>query len=152
MPYLSPTVHVPLPRPLFQRLQRIAEVTNRSVEDVLTTTVNAALPPMPDIPADLDEELAAMALFNDESLKAAARSSLAAAQQERLAQLSHVGGERSLTGAEQQELQHLLDLYDRAVLRRAKALAILAQRGYDIDVVGDKTISSGAKTAQKSLA
>jgi hypothetical protein len=36
-------------------------------------------------------------LFSDESLKAAAQPSLSASQQERLAQLSHTGGERTLT-------------------------------------------------------
>jgi hypothetical protein len=29
-------------------------------------------------------------------------------------------------------MTRLLDLYDRAILRRAKALAILAQRGYEL--------------------
>jgi hypothetical protein len=106
------------------------------VEDVLTATVDVALPPGPDIPADLADELAAMVLFSDESLKAAAQSSLSAAQQERLAQFSHAGGERTLSRAEKRKLEYLLDQYDQAVLRRARALAILAQRGYDIDVVG----------------
>jgi hypothetical protein len=136
MTYSSSTVNVPLPRSLFQRLQRIAEVTQRSVEDVLTTTVNVALPPMPDIPADLADELAAMVLYSDESLKAAAQPSFPPTRQERLVQLSQAGKERTLTQAEKSELQHLLDLADRAVLQRARALAILAQRGYDVDEVG----------------
>jgi hypothetical protein len=133
---MIPTVIIRLPQPLFQRLQRIAETTHRSVEDVLTTTVTVALPPMPDIPDDLADELAAMVMFNDESLKAMTQSSLSAAQQERLTQLTYAGGTRPLTEAEKRELKQLLDLYDRAVLYRARALAILAQRGYDIDVVG----------------
>jgi hypothetical protein len=136
MTYSDQTVSIHLPQSLFQRLQRIAAVTHRSVEDVLTTTVDVALPPAADIPADLADELAAMVLFSDESLKAATHSSLSAAQQERLAQLSHAGGARVLTAAEKRELDYLLDYYDRAVLRRARALAILTQRGYDIDVVG----------------
>jgi hypothetical protein len=136
MTYANQTVNVRLPETLFQKLQHIAEVTHRSVEDVLTTTVNAALPSTPDIPTDLANDLAAMILFSDESLKAAVQSSLSAAQQKRLTQLTDAGGDRTLTEAESGELQSLLDLYDRAVLRRAKALAILAQRGYDIDRVG----------------
>lgn len=142
MTYANQTVNVRLPESLFQRLQHIAEITHRSVEDVLTTTVNAALPATSDIPTDLANDLAAMALFSDESLKASAQSSLSAAQQKRLTQLTHAGGRRSLTEAENKELQSLLDLYDRAVLRRAKALAILAQRGYDIDRVGEWPVTT----------
>lgn len=136
MTYADQTVNVRLPESLFQRLQHIADITHRSVEDVLMTTVNAALPATPDIPVELANDLAAMALFSDESLKAAAQSFLSASQQKRLTQLTHAGGKRNLTKAEKGELQSLLDLYDHAVLRRAKALAILAQRGYDIDRVG----------------
>lgn len=142
MSYANQTVNVRLPETLFQRLKHIAELTHRSVEDVLTTTVNAALPASPDIPPELANELAAMTLFSDESLKASAQSSLSAAQQKRLTQLTHAGGIRSLTEAENRELQILRDLYDRAVLRRAKALAILAQRGYDIDRVGQWSVTT----------
>lgn len=136
MTYTNQTVNVRLPQPLFQRLQRIAEVTHRSIEDVLTTTVNAALPTTPDLPVELADELTAMSLFSDDALQAAAQSSLSTAQQKRLAQLTHAGGNRVLTEAENKELKNLLYLHDYAVLRRAKSLAILAQRGYDIDSVG----------------
>lgn len=136
MSYASQSVNVSLPQPLFQRLQRIAETTHRSVEDVLTTTINVALPPTPDLSSDLADELTAMVLFSDEDLQAACQSSLSVAQQKRLGQLSHSGGYRPLTNAESQELRLLLNLYDYAILRRAKALAVLAQRGYDIDIIG----------------
>lgn len=39
---------------------------------------------------------------------------------------------RKLSTAESAELRQLLDLYDRSVLRRAKALSILAHRGYEL--------------------
>ena len=37
-----------------------------------------------------------------------------------------------MTLAERAEQTHLLDLYQRSVLRRAQALALLAYRGYDL--------------------
>ena len=55
-------------------------------------------------------------------------SSLSSAQRRRLDQLSHAAGERSLTTAESAEMARLVDLYDQVVLRRARALALLAQR------------------------
>ncbi|MEW5987250.1 MAG: hypothetical protein AB1791_11490 [Chloroflexota bacterium] len=123
---------VEVPEPLVRRLRRIAEITHRSVEDVLTTTVNAALPPAHDLPADLADEVAALTFFNDEALWAAAESSLTPAQQRRLNQLSHAGGSRPLTRVELAEMAYLIELYDRSVVMRARALAVLAQRGYRI--------------------
>ncbi len=128
----NPMVKVGLPVPLFDRLKRAAELTHRSVEDVLASTVNVALPPDPTLPAEVVDDLAALALFSDEALWAAAESSLSPAQQRRLEQLSDVADSRSLTAAEASELSQLLEHYDRSVLRRAKALAVLAQRGHHI--------------------
>ena len=59
-----------------------------------------------------------MTMFSDEALNAAVESSLAPSQRRRLNQLSHAGGQRLLSAAESAELTHLVDLYDRAVLRR----------------------------------
>lgn len=128
----SPTVSIEVPEPLFRRLQHIAQATHRSVEDVLVTTVNVALPLASNLPPELADELAAMSLYNDEALWATAASALAPAQSKRLHQLSAAAGSRELTAAEDKELATLLAAYDRAVLLRAQALALLAQRGYDI--------------------
>ncbi len=117
----NPMVKVGLPVSLFDRLKRAAELTHRSVEDVLASTVNAALPPDPALPAEVVDDLAALVLFSDDALWAAAESALSPAQQRRLEQLSTVADSRSLTGAESSELSHLLEQYDRSVLRRAKA-------------------------------
>jgi hypothetical protein len=132
MVYQAPMVNVQIPEPIYRRLRRAAELTYRSVEDVLTTTVDAALSLSPDLPEDLANDLAAMMMFSDAALWAASESSLSAAEQRRLRQLTHVGGRRAQSVAEKAEMQRLLDKYDYSVLRRAKALSILAQRGYEL--------------------
>ncbi len=126
------TVSVGLPRSVFLKLERAAELTHRTIEDVLTTTVNAALVEHPDLPIDLANELSAMYLFSDEALWAATHPCLSATEQVRLSQLNHRAGERPLTQAEIAEQEHLLTAYHRSVLRRAKSLAILAQRGHPL--------------------
>ncbi len=73
-----------------------------------------------------------MRFLSDEALWAAAQPSLAPAQRQRLEQLNHIGGERPFTEAEAAEQAALLEAYDRSVLRRAQALAVLAQRGHPI--------------------
>lgn len=127
-----PMVRIGVPVPIYDRLKRAAALTHRSVEDILITTVNAALPPDPNLPTELANDLAALALYSDDALWAAAESSLSAGQQYRLEQLATTADARSLTAAESSELTQLMELFDRSVLRRAKALAILAQRGYEV--------------------
>jgi hypothetical protein len=126
------TVSVQLPRPIFLRLKDVAELTHRSVEEVLVTTVDAALPEHRDLPAGLANELTAMNLLSDEALWAATEPSLSPTEQRRLSQLNHSAEDRPLTKAERAEQEQLLFAYHRSILRRAKALAILTQRGHPL--------------------
>jgi hypothetical protein len=73
-----------------------------------------------------------MYLFSDEALWAAAAPSFSPSEEQRLDQLNSAAGQRELTAAEEAEQSSLIAAYRRSVLRRAKALAILAQRGHHI--------------------
>ncbi|MBN1429365.1 MAG: hypothetical protein JXB07_13410 [Anaerolineae bacterium] len=139
----SQTVSVGLPKSVFMKLDRVAELTHRSVEDVLAATVDAVLVAPAGLPTDLANELAAMQVFSDEALWAAAQPSLSPAEQTRLSQLNHTAGERSLTAAEASEQEYLLVAYNSSVLRRAQALAILHQRGHSIQEQDIPSDSSG---------
>ena len=88
-----------------------------------------------ELPADLAAQLTAMALFSDEALWAATASSLSPAQQRQMDQLIAKGKVRKLGRTESAELESLLEEYDRAVLRRAKALAVLSNRGYELPIL-----------------
>jgi hypothetical protein len=129
---LEQTLTIKLPESLLQRVQRVAELTYRSVDEVLVSALDATLRVPPGLPTALADELAALALFTDEALLAATKSSLSLAQQHRLRQLTEASKTRTLTSAESAELDHLVERYDIAVLRRAQALALLAQRGYSL--------------------
>jgi len=126
------TIAIEVPAPLFERLRCAASLTHRSVEDIAATSIESVLPPNPDLPSEAADELAAMHVFSDEALWAAIQPSLPASQEHRLRQLNAAAGERELTPAEQDEQQELISTFRRAVLRRAKALALLAQRGHRI--------------------
>jgi len=125
-------ISVQLPEPLFQRLKRVAELTHRSLEELAATTLEAALPLAPDVPPEIANELTAMHLFNDEALWAATAPSLSPTDETRLTQLNSASAARALTRAEQAEQHSLIAAYHRSVLRRAKALALLAQRGHQL--------------------
>jgi hypothetical protein len=129
---LEQTLTVRLPPPILDKLRRAAELTYRSVDEVLASAINATLIAPVGLPDDLAGELAAMRLLSDQALRAAVHPSLSPAEQHRLHQLNHTAGERSLTPAEAAEQTALLTAYHRSVLRRAQALAILAERGHPI--------------------
>ena len=126
------TLTIRLPASVVAKLKRAAALTYRSVDDIVATTVDAALAEPPSVPVDLAAEFAAMHLLSDQALQAAAQPSLSPAELYRLRQLNHTAGERSLTQAEEAEQTALLDAYHLSVLRRAQALAILAQRGHEM--------------------
>jgi hypothetical protein len=128
------TVSVQVPEPIFRKLKRAADVTCRPVEEVLAATLNAALPEPSGLPPELADELASMHLFSDDALWAATEPSLSPTEQRRLGQLNRIAGQRPLTKAEEAEQEQLLAAYHRSVLRRAQALAILAQRGHPIPI------------------
>ena len=137
----SAMVSINLPERLFQKLKRVADLTHRSVEEVAVTSLEVVLPTDQDLPVDLADELAAMRLFRDDTLWAATTPSLTSAEEQHLLHLNRTAGERDLTSDEKAEQQRLIDTYQRSVIRRAQALAILAQRGHDISLVVAETVS-----------
>ena len=94
--------------------------------------VAAAVPVADDLPADLAQVISPLALLDDKALWRAARSHLpgeAAAQMEQL----HLKRQRQgLTGSEAEALAGLVRHYERAMLVRAQAAALLKERGYDV--------------------
>ncbi len=70
-----------------------------------------------------------MTLLTDDETENAAQSTFSPVQQQRLERLNQFADLRALTAAELVELDELVNLYDLAVLRRAKALASLAYQG-----------------------
>jgi hypothetical protein len=129
---MAKTVTLTLPDSVLSKLNRAAELTHRSVDEIVAATVEAALTAQVDLPAELEAELAAMRLFSDDALWAATYPSMSAFEQQRLAQLNEAAQDHALTPAEQAEQQSLLRAYNRSILRRAQALAILKQRGHDV--------------------
>lgn len=123
------TVAVEMPLVLFERLERIANTTHRTVEDVLSSTINVALPILPQAPAEVADELAAMQFFNDDALWAATHAMTSNEAEMRLQQLTDLSDQRTLSPSEQKESESLLTSSDRAIVRRAQAIAILTQRG-----------------------
>ena len=126
------SVTLNVPRALYDRLERRAAETHRTVEDVLLDVLVTAVPLADELPSDLAEALSPLTLLDDAALWRAARSHLpteVAAQLEAL----HLKRQREgLTDSETETLARLVRQYERAMLVRAQAAALLKQRGYDV--------------------
>jgi len=85
------------------------------------------------LPADLASELAAFEHLSDDVLWLLATSTLSAEEQEELALLNEAAQQREVTLGERERQDMLLDAYDRVLVRRAHAAAILKGRGHDIN-------------------
>jgi hypothetical protein len=130
-------IPVQVPEPLYRRLERTAKLTRRTVDEVLASTIAVALPSMSDLPEALANELVSMIWLNDEALRAATQPTFTVEQQKRLSELNDLEDQRSLSAPEQAEREVLLAEYNRSILRRAQAFAVLAQRGYPVPAYTD---------------
>ncbi len=129
----TPPITLQLPDDIHQRLQRVAEATNRPLEEIVYKTIQGNLPPsVDDLPPDLQYELAALQNANDEDLWTVAQEQMPAAQWRRHQQLLRKNQSRVLKELEREELSRLRDMADRLVMRRSYALALLKWRGHTL--------------------
>jgi len=85
-----------------------------------------------ELPADLAEAISPLSLLDDESLWRAARTRLPAESATQLESLHLKRQREGLTEAETQTLSGLVRQYERTMLVRAQAVALLKQRGHDV--------------------
>jgi hypothetical protein len=97
--------------------------------------LSTAVPLTSELPGDLEEAISPLAVLDDEALWRAARSRLAPEDATRLEELHHKREREGLSEDESQVLAGLLRQYERAMLVRAQAAALLRQRGHDVSVL-----------------
>jgi hypothetical protein len=84
------------------------------------------------LPADVEAELRALEVLNDDVLWAIARSRMNAAKQRRWRRLLEENRQGALTESERQELERLAADGDRLTLCKAHAYLLLKERGHRI--------------------
>ncbi len=84
---------------------------------------------LPPLPQDVEAELAAFSSLSNEVLGVLADSVLPEKQRQELASLNHEAQQHPLTEAEKNCQQSLVEAYDRVLVRRAQAAALLKSRG-----------------------
>lgn len=125
-------IQIELPTETFVQLEQVARQQQRTVDELVREMILHELPGLPLLPEDVEAELAAFDRLSDDVLWLLAQSTLGIPQQEELASLNEISQQRDLTLAEQQHQQTLLNAYERVVIRRAQAAAVLKIRGHNV--------------------
>lgn len=108
----------------------------RTVEAELVEAVTTSLPDEPDeLPADMAEAIAALHLLDDDALWRAARTCLAPRQAADIENLHLKRQREGLSASETEALATRMKEYTRIMLVRARAAALLKQRGHDVSVL-----------------
>ncbi len=128
----SQSVTLELPEPLYEQLQARAARRQRTVADEVLDVLTGALPATEALPDDLEQAIAQLVFLDDAALWQAGRSKMASDAAERLSELNAKRQREGLTESEQQESELLVRQYERSMLVRAQAAALLKQRGHDI--------------------
>ncbi len=117
---------------IYKRARRAATLLNRSIEEVLESTLNTALPELEDAPAELAAEMAKLPELSDSQLWQVARRQMEVARETLLYDLLDAQAERSLTSEEVRQLEKLRHQAGRLMVLKSQAYALLHQRGYPV--------------------
>jgi len=123
MPSQSLTLNIP--GHLYERIRERAERGQRSVEDETLELLTAAVPNEEALPGDVLAEVEELQHLDDDGLWRAARSHLAADAARELESLHFKQQRDGLTALEQETADALLRQYERAMVVRARATALL---------------------------
>ena len=127
------TVVIELPDDLYERLQRRAAETRRTLAAEVVQVLSTAVPAVDEgMPPDLERELARVTTLDDAALWELARARFPARTARRMEALQFKRQREGLTDDERQLEAALAREYDRRMLIRSKALLLLKQRGHDV--------------------
>ncbi len=127
------TVTMQLPENLYLRLQQTAQATKQSFDAILLRTLQVGSPPTwESAPAEFQADLAALDRLDDAALWRIARTRATPAQMDRYQILLDKNANETLSLEEQAELTQLRMEFDRQMLQKVHAAALLQWRGHQI--------------------
>ncbi|MBI3245242.1 MAG: hypothetical protein HYZ50_01905 [Deltaproteobacteria bacterium] len=129
------SVTLPVPTDIYDRASHLAKATAQSIEAVLLQQLRDAFAdPLPELPPEEQRELHALTLLSDEALWTIARAQMAGEKQARLQTLMEINNQGALDPLQRAELEALVEQGQQLSVRKAKAAALLTDRGYLITV------------------
>ena len=132
------TIAIQMPQPLYRRLERLAELTHRSLENVVVRTLYSSIPPLPDdLPDEMRSDLLALEDLDDDALWQVARSEVGLEQQEQISLLLEKNRLGIITESEYATLAQLRREANQLMLRKAYAYVLLKWRGYRLPTLAE---------------
>ncbi|MGI8932521.1 MAG: hypothetical protein ACR2FS_00455 [Phormidesmis sp.] len=114
---MAQSISLDIPDSIVQQAQQLASQTHQRLEDILLEWLTHSFTEHP------------VETLPDSQILALCNMQLDEQQQETLNILTEKQREEEITSAESQELQFLMRLYRRGLLRKAKALKVAVERG-----------------------
>jgi len=127
------TVTMQLPENLYLRLQQTAQATQQSFEAIVLRALQVGSPPAwESTPAEFQADLVALDRLDDAALWRMARYRATVAQMDHYQMLLDKNAADTLSTEEGAELAQLRTEFDRRMLQKAHAAALLQWRGHQI--------------------
>ncbi|VAW33571.1 hypothetical protein MNBD_CHLOROFLEXI01-2697 [hydrothermal vent metagenome] len=125
------TITIELPKPLYNQLQRAAELARQPVADVIQKSLSHSLPPLlEDIPAEYQADVYPILQMDVENLQQEVRRIFLAARWTRYEALLEKKKQTALTEAEEAELEAVRREADVLMFRKGYAAVLLKRQGY----------------------
>lgn len=132
------TVTLQIPDELYAQFRQRADRAQRSVEAEVLTVLAEAVSGSDELPPELAQAIEPLAQFGERELWEAARGRLPEDVSAELQSL-HLKQQRDgLSNPERERADALCLEYDRAMLVRARAAALLKERGYEVGSLLEK--------------
>jgi hypothetical protein len=135
---MTETVSIQVPQALYHRLERLAILTGRPLESLVTQTLASSLPLLPDdlLPQTRDA-LLAIETLDDHDLWGLVHATLSESQLTQWDELRERRRINTLTTDEQAILDQLTQESELLALRKAYAAVLLKWRGHQIPSLAD---------------
>ena len=131
------TITLTLPDNVLQPVQRVAQATKQSVEELLITALQAALPALEGLPPDVMQHLVALESLDDQALWRVMLETVPRDQQHRIHDLLLRNQAGMLTASEHEQLAVLQQQADLVMLRKARAAVLLRFRGKRVPTLAE---------------
>jgi hypothetical protein len=131
------TITLTLPDNVLQPVQRVAQTTQQSVEELLVTALQAALPTLEGLPPDVMQHLVALESLDDQALWRVMLETVPLDQQHQLHDMLLRNQAGVLTESEHEQLAVLQQQADLVMLRKARAAVLLRFRGKRVPTLAE---------------
>ena len=132
------TLTIQVPERLYRRLERLAALSGRPLESLVTQTLSASIPPLPDdLPSPTRDALTSLEALSDDELWQIVSSGISEAEYEQFSQLRAKRRAGTLDPDEQATFERLSQEADLRTLRKAYGAVLLKWRGHHLPTLAE---------------